>query len=668
MSNVRAAQIRHLRSGEGGLRLRLLGPLALENEGQPVPLPSKKARALLGYLALREGTAVPRSVITGLLWGERSEAQARGSLRQALSELRAALAGSRPHPLAASKETITWTPGAGWIDARIVEAAADSEDDELLRGAAGFAGGELMEGLSIGEAPFEQWLVTERERFRLLAGKLRLRLMEAAERDGKLEEALSHGQALLSLDPLQEHVHRALMRLYALQSRHDAALAQYEKCRRALNDQLGVQPEPETQALARSVRTGRREPVATQPAPVAALALPDKTSIAVLAFANLAGERDHAVFADGMTEDLIAALSRIAEFFVISRSSSFAYRGRSVRAEDVARELGVRFVLEGSIRIAGDRVRVTAQLVDGTTGGQVWAERYEAKLGDIFSVQDEITRSIVLALQVKLTYGETVRLWEGGTRDLRAWEKMVEGRALFSRFTRADNARARELLEEAVAIDPNYSGAIANLGMTYWVDARFNRATDREESLRNAERQAQRLLELDPELALGHSPRAGIAFLRDRHDEAVAICEKAVLRAPSDSTVLAFYGVILQFSGEAERGVAALKAAMRLSPFHPSWYVYNLAMACLWTGELSTAQQLAEDYRRREPNEPFGYTLLAQALAFQGRQDDAAAAIAELKERFPEIGIGDIELSQRYKEPEKLKRVVAALRAAGLPD
>ena len=261
VGNVKAPQNRQSRSAQGktGLSVRLLGPVSISFEGKPVSISSKRARALLGYLALREGTEIPRSVLTGLLWGDRGESQARASLRQTLSELRAAVTATVLQPILASKEAITWVAGVAWIDAKALSAAADSADNDALQNATDLIGGELMEGLSLEESGFEDWLRTERERFRLLACGIHARLMEHAERSGRVEEALTSGLKLLSLDPLQEHVHRGLMRLYALQGRHDAALAQYERCRRELSSQLGVSPAPDTEQLALSIRKSRRD-------------------------------------------------------------------------------------------------------------------------------------------------------------------------------------------------------------------------------------------------------------------------------------------------------------------------------------------------------------------------------------------------------------------------
>jgi TolB-like protein/tetratricopeptide (TPR) repeat protein len=409
------------------------------------------------------------------------------------------------------------------------------------------------------------------------------------------------------------------------------------------------------------------EPAAAE-ARSAELALPDKPSIAVLPFTNLSSIRDQDFFADGMTEDLITALSRIPELFVISRNSSFVYKGRAIRGEEVARELGVRHILEGSVRVAGNRVRVTAQLIDGLSGGHVWAENFDGNLDDIFSFQDEITRNIVLAMQVKLTYGESARLWEGQTKSLRAWEKMALGRGLFLRFNAIDNREARRAFREAIDIDPNYAGSMVLLAHTYWWDARFDQSADKEHCLQLAEHYVERALGIDPDLSMAYMMSGGIAFLRDQHDAAIKLCQKAVDHSPSDAWVSGFLGIVCIYGGESERAVAALLTAMRLSPYHPSWMIYHFALASLWTGDLAAAQEAAETYRRQEPDDPFGYTNLAIVYAFQKREADAAALILELRRRFPAFGMGDIILAKRYKEREKLEWLVDVLRRAGLPD
>jgi TolB-like protein len=404
--------------------------------------------------------------------------------------------------------------------------------------------------------------------------------------------------------------------------------------------------------------------VQAPPAP----ALPDKPSIAVLPFTNLTSDQEQQFFADGMTEDIIGALSRVRDLFVISRSSSFVYKDRAIRAEDAARELGVRYILEGSVRVAGDRVRVSAKLIHGASGGHVWAERFDGDLNDIFAVQDEITRSIALALQVKLTQGESARLWEGQTRNLRAWENMVLAHESFQRFTTTDNTMARQLLEKALLIDPTYTGAIAMLGISHYWDARFNISADKEHSLRLAEECVEKILAFNPEMAAAYTLRGTIAYARNWHDEAIRLCERAVELAPSDSLALGFLGQFYLYVGDAGKAAMALKTAMRLTPHRESWLTYYFTLASLWMGNFAAALESAELYLQQEPDEPYGFMYLAAVYGFQEQDGKAAATVALLREKFPAFGIKNVILSERYKERDKLDRIVNILRAGGLSE
>jgi TolB-like protein/two-component SAPR family response regulator len=671
MANVNKAQNQQLRPSKStkGLRISLLGPVTVEIDGAPVAIPSKKARALLGYLVQRSGTDVARSTITGLLWGERGEEQARASLRQTLSELRAALATAEKHPIDANNETIAWVAESAWIDSQELEKAAQSDDGRELREAALLVRGEFMEGLSIEEAAFEHWLAGERERLRQLAGAVYTRLMERTEASGDIESALNHGLKLIALDPLQEQVHRSLMRLYSAQGRNDAALAQYERCKQELLSQLGVQPEAETEALARSIKSGRRQSLANIEGPKpTAPALPDKPSIAVLPFNNLSSDKEQEFFADGVTEDIIGALSRIQRLFVISRSSSFTYKGRAIRAEDVAGELGVRYILEGSVRVAGDRVRVSAQLIDGLSGGHVWAERYEGDINDIFAVQDEITRSIALAMQVTLTHGESARLWEGQTKNLAAWENMVLAQELYRRFSPAHNVMVRQLLEKALLIDPAYTGAVALLGLSHYWDARYDVSGNKSESVRLAETYVEKILALNPEMSSAFTLRAAIAYTCDQFDEAVRLAERAVELAPSDSVALGFLGMYHLHAGNADKASIAIKAARRHNPQAENWLFYYDCIIELWRGNFDTALDSAKLYLSQEPDEPYCNAYIAVIYGFQGQMDSAARTVALIRKKAPAFSIKNIVHSQRYKDREKLDRIVNVLRDAGLPE
>jgi adenylate cyclase len=313
-------------------------------------------------------------------------------------------------------------------------------------------------------------------------------------------------------------------------------------------------------------------------------------------------------------------------------------------------------------------VRVTAQLIDGLSGNHVWAERYDGNLDDVFAVQDEITRNIALALQIKLTYGELARLWEGQTKDLRAWEKMVLGRSLCLRFTPADNYEAQRILEEALSIDPSYTGAMVQLGLAYWWDARSNTSVDKNHYLQLAEQQSDKALSVDPRMGAAHMLKGGVAFLRDQHDQALRLCQMAVELAPSDSWALAFYGVVCIYAGETAKAVASLKAAKRLSPHYPAWYTYNLALANLWMGNLPQAIDAARTYLRQEPEDVYAYMNLAIVCGFDRRDDEASELVSTVREKFPYFTLANVALSQRYREREKFDRVINVLRKAGLPE
>ena len=320
------------------LRLRFLGPLLVESGGEPVVIASRKARALLGYLAQRGNMPLSRSTLMGLLWGDRSEAQARASLRQTLSELRQGLGPAGAACLVANLDSITWVDRDSWTDTKALGLALKTGDMAALVEAADLYRGEFLEGLDIHEPAFEQWLAVERENLRMQAASVLAQLMAYSESMKNVEQAITYGQRLLGLDPLQEHVHRDVMRLFATQGRHDAALAQFEKCRKLLESRLGVQPQPETLTLQQTIRTKRRERVQTTSALETSSSSPPlpqttplgKVSIGVLPFTNLTSDPEQEYFADGITEDIIGALSRIGEFFVISRSTSFVYKGRKV--------------------------------------------------------------------------------------------------------------------------------------------------------------------------------------------------------------------------------------------------------------------------------------------------------------------------------------------------
>ncbi|WP_168247361.1 MULTISPECIES: BTAD domain-containing putative transcriptional regulator [unclassified Mesorhizobium] len=669
MGNVKTLQNRQLRSADdtADLRIRLFGPMSITRGGKRIIIASRKGRALVGYLALRQGIEFARISLTGLLWGERSEDQARASLRQTLSELRRALGPLAQHSIVATKETVTWVPGLAWVDAKAVEDLSGSKDKEALKEAAELISGDLMEGLSVGEAPYEEWLASERERFRLTRCGIYVRLMDDAEQGGRFEEALTYGLKLLALDPLHEPVHRALMRLYAAQGRHDAALSQYERCRRELSQQLGVPPDMETEELVRAIRASRRAGTAGTPfpsgrAPSARQSdrseLQDRASIAVLPFTNLSGDPEQRYFADGIAEDIITELSRYRSLLVIARNSCFQFRG-DVDVADVRSALGVRYVVEGSVRKSGQRVRVAAQLIDALDRCQVWAERYDRESLDIFAVQDEVARAVVATLEGRVAARGAEHTRRKPTADWVAYDYFLQGRELSYGFRHTE---AERFFARAVELDPGYVHAHAwraiALGVSYLHDAR-------EDTLDAAFASARTALALDDNDARCHYAMAYVALRRCEYDLAGRHHDRAQSLNPGDPDIAAGRANWLMHIGRLDEALATLDTALERDPFPPTW-VWNVRGCVLYHLERYAEAINAFRSVRAEPFWTIG--MLAAAYAQAGRRDDAHRELERYLAIKPGATLGTVTDKIIYATDAMRQRWLDGLRKAGMPE
>jgi len=399
--------------------------------------------------------------------------------------------------------------------------------------------------------------------------------------------------------------------------------------------------------------------------------LPDKPSIAVLPFVNMSGDPEQEYFSDGMTEEIITGLSKMPRMHVIARNSTFTYKGKPVKAQQVGKELGVRYVLEGSVRKAGNRIRVTAQLVDAVTGYHLWAERYERELRDIFALQDEITMKILTALQVELTDGEQVLLRKGLTSNLEAWGYAVKASAVLEEGTKEGIAKARRLLEQSVALDPEYVSAWAGLALTHWFDARFGWSDSPPESIRQTSIIAQKVLSLDDTNPEAHALRGCIHLYLREYEQAIKEAERAVALGPSHAFVHAVAAHILRFSGKFDQAIAMIKKAMHLQPYLSSWYLMELGMSYYCLGRYEDASEIAEQLRlltqSRGDKIIWGaYLMLAMNYIRLGREQEARLAAAELIRLNPDYSL---ELDRRYscyKDPHILEHQHEDLRKAGL--
>ncbi len=434
------------------------------------------------------------------------------------------------------------------------------------------------------------------------------------------------------------------------------------------------QGEQQVKNIARPVRVYRVGPQAseavageTQAAP---MALPEKPSIAVLPFQNLSGDAEQEYFADGVVEDIITALSRNRAFFVISRNTSFTYKGPAVDVARVARELGVRYVLEGSVRRAGNRVRITAQLIDAATGHHLWADRYDRELADVFAVQDEIAQTITGELAPGIIAAEMHQARRKDPSQLDAWDRTMRAHWHIRRFTRDDLAEARRLLGEAVELDPANAMAFGDLAYAHHFSALFGWVENPSGSFARFGEMARRAVTIDDGDAHAHAMLALFDLFAGRHEEARRRLRRALDLDPNSSFAHGMLGATYFFAGDYEAALPLCDEAIRLSPRDPLLILYKLGKG--WAALLSERNQKAVEFASEavEANAEFpdDYLVLAAAHGHLGNAAPARAALDELLRRMPGLTASDERLNRPFGSAEQRERFLAGLRKAGLPE
>jgi adenylate cyclase len=555
------------------LRLTLFGEFSAAGaDGIEFAIKSKKAKALLAYLALSPRMSRSREEIMALLWSDRGEAQARASLRQVLVGLRKDFGEESLAGMIVTNEAVALDP-----DKVTVEAAV--------------AGEELLAGFHIHDPAFEDWLRDER---------------------------LRHEDATVP----------------------------------------GAQPPR--------------------------LPLPDKPSIAVLPFVNMSGDAEQEYFSEGITEDIITELSRFRSLFVIARNSSFTYKGRSVRVQDVGGELGVQFVLEGSVRKSGNMVRVNAQLVDAMTGHHVWADRYDREVEEIFAVQDEITQTIVATLAGRLEEATREAAKRKSTESLAAYDYVLRGDEDLWLYTKERTARSRDMYSKALELDPRYARAYVGVACSYASDWGFLWGEDPDEDLNRAFEYAQKAVALDDTESRAHWVIAKVQVFRKEYAQARRHQQRAVALNPNDADALAEGSYVVSLLGDHQEAIELGEKAVRLNPYYPVWYLTFLG------GNYYAAQRYGDAVAAFEGSSnsyPDDAAWLAASYAQLGQLDNARTVMAE----FLELGGADPWWAQApksaaiierdptgllryiiymypYHNPSDLDHVLDGLRKAGLPE
>jgi adenylate cyclase len=397
-----------------------------------------------------------------------------------------------------------------------------------------------------------------------------------------------------------------------------------------------------------------------------AFPLPDKPSIAVLPFDNLSDDPKQEYFSDGLTEQIITNLSKLPNLFVIARNSTFTYKGKPVKVKQVSEELGVRYVLEGSVQKSGDRMRITSQLVDAITGYHLWAERYDREFGDVFALQDEITMKVLTALQVKLTRGEQAHIGARNTDNIEAYLIFLQARHHQRKTHREGNILARKLCEEAIALDPKFADPYGLLAWTHLWDVWFGWSKSPRESFKKAVELAKQSLALDNTNANTVALVGHMSVMKRQHEKAIAEGERSIALDPNSANNYHLLAATLRFSGRAAEGIPLLKKAIRLEPYTPANFYYQLGMAYNFTGQYDEAIAVLKKALKRTPDHLLSLLGLTVAYSLADRMKEARATAAELLRVNPKFSVAYLEKKAPYKYKADLELTMGEMRKAGL--
>ncbi|MCV2864806.1 BTAD domain-containing putative transcriptional regulator [Albidovulum sediminicola] len=642
------------------LRLDLLGGFTLStSEGVELPLPTRKDRQLLAFLALQGGRAQSRDRLASLLWADRAEPQARSSLRQSLAALRKAFRAAGTDPLAGERVTVTLDLSEFAVDA--IDFADGCSGSMLSCDIAELYRGPLLDGIETSTPEFEQWVMAERARLDELAGRLvttaSISVLPEADRGG----AMRLGRKLLSQDRSLEAVYRALMRICNARGDRAAALKLYANCRAALREELDVEPDRDTEDLYRDILTGHSgaEPSAAALNPAAMHAIDDRPSIAILPFRNLTGNDRLNFLCEGLAEEIATGLGRFRSVFVIDQYSSAAVAATTSDTAEIARQLGVMLLMQGSIQANAARLRITVRLVEGTSRAQTWSDIFECEAGEALAVPDQIARAIIVTIQNRME--DTVAEQSRKNPSPAACECALRGIKHLRGYAPDDNDKAIALFREALRLDPDHALAQAYLAFAEIVMNNYDAAP--RPLLLDCKARIERALERDPEDGRIRWVLASVhGYLREFDEERHHI-ERALQINPNDANARMTYGAILADSGQPEEGIAMIREAMRLNPFHPEWYWLLLGDAFLSARRYEDA---IEAYKRRTNLKVWSLSRLASCYAHLGRDAEAQDVKRRILEKDPNFRISSLRRgawSERVIEDWK-----AGMRKAGLPE
>ena len=594
----------------GGFEARLDG-------GQVISSATRKTDALLAYLALSQGKPKSRDHLSGLLWSDRAEGQARSSLRQSLSALRRVMHDKDKTILQVEGETISLAAASLEVDVIEFENLAAEGSAGNLGLADKLYQGQLLDGLKVRDPVFNEWLDAERFRLDNLAIEVLEQLLAILLKDSNSDAAVAAAQRLIARDPLRESAYRTLMRLYSAQDQRGLAAREFDRCRETLAVELQIEPSPATIGLYKqilasdSVNTIPNSTARATPAPPP---MPSKPSLVILPFANLSGDPDQSYLSEGLTEDVITTMSRFQSLFVIGVESAVVSNERTSSYSEIAHDLGVEYVVNGSVRKSGDSLRVTAQLIDPFTGHRLWTERYDRKFSDIFAIQDEIVANIVSALSINIERARVELTRQRSVDTLGAYVCCLRARQCLWKWTADGFAEARLLFEKAADLDPDFAPAWGGLARVCNKEAYFRPGIDPGPSLANAHKFAQKAVSIDPKSGLAYAQLSWTYLCRGDYELARKCLDLATQFDPNESEVLNLRVYVLGFLGDYDAALEAAEFGLRVNPFNRDYYLDAKGMALFFMGRERESRKSASSFRILFPIALHG-TLLSMHLS-----------------------------------------------------
>ncbi len=660
------------------IELSLFGHFCLKNrEGEEVTLPTRKARVLLAYMAVPPGRSHTRDKLINLLWADRGDEQARGSFRNALASIRKALGAD---VITTTQESVSLATDQIDVDVTRFEELALTGTEEACQEAEAIFSGLFLELAAFDNPELREWLDFERTRTNEIANGVLRNLLNQQTANEDFDQAAETARKLLVLDPLLEDIHRELMRIYTANGKRGLALNQYTTCQRLLAEELDLQPEPETEALIKAIRrqnVGDTVPsvqpteVAAQNAEIDRRTFTTRPSVAVMPFDNLSDGPEQEYFADGVVEEITAALSRVRSFFVIARNSAFVYKGKPIVPSEVADDLGVRYLLLGSVRRAGERLRITAKLIDAEEGEQIWADRYDGQVDDVFDLQDQITESVVGILQPTILKAEIRRVSRKRPDSLEAYDYTTQAFPKAWALAQKENTEAIELLNKAIELDPGYALAHALISWCTAQNIVYNWVVITDETKLAALKAAKRAYAIDAEDPLVLTMLATAETLVGNLDEAGIHIERALAFDRNSAWAWIRSGWIHVFKGEnPPAAIDDFLRAKQLSPFDPLTFNLHIGigMAHFSAAEHEQAITYLEKGMMEKPEAVWANRPLAAANALLGNDAEAKRITAIVLENFPGLTATRIIDSLPHRMPEVRERYFRGLCLAGLPE